>query len=213
MIDLAASHRHYFPCVMVRRVPPACSVDGCNVKPYARSLCTKHYSRWRRHGDPNVLLHPREHEEKVCAVDGCDRLRAKREWCGMHYFRVMKHGSTDSPEKMERIVGVPIRERFDRRWALDTESGCWLWQASLSESGYGRIDRGYAHRVGYELYVGPVPDGLVLDHLCCVKQCVNPAHLEPITPGLNLARGILHNHLDEVRRWIARHDEVVGRAD
>jgi hypothetical protein len=72
--------------------------------------------------------------------------------------------------------------------------GCWLWTASLDSHGYGQIgDSGrlrMAHSVVYELFVGPVPVGLELDHLCRVPACVNPDHLEPVTRHENIMRGV-----------------------
>lgn len=78
------------------------------------------------------------------------------------------------------------------------EQGCWRWQGVIAPNGYGafriRIDsrRVYkrAHRVAYETFVGPIPAGLVLDHLCRVLDCVNPEHLEPVTVGENTRRGV-----------------------
>lgn len=73
-----------------------------------------------------------------------------------------------------------------------TES-CWLWRGTLTDHGYGRVVRPgrskYAHRVAYEDIVGPIPDGLVIDHLCRVHACVNPDHLEPVTSRVNSLRG------------------------
>ncbi len=71
--------------------------------------------------------------------------------------------------------------------------GCWEWTAYKSPEGYGRSRLGkkrLAHRIAYELLVGPVPEGLQLDHLCRNRSCVNPAHLEPVTSRENTARGI-----------------------
>lgn len=74
---------------------------------------------------------------------------------------------------------------------------CWLWQGAVTSYGHGqiRVRDGWnehrmmrAHRVAYELLVGPIPDGLVLDHLCEVPGCVNPAHLEPVLATVNLER-------------------------
>jgi len=74
--------------------------------------------------------------------------------------------------------------------------GCWEWTGSHYPNGYGRVrltigDQAFsvAHRVAYTLKVGPIPDGLVLDHLCRNKGCVNPSHLEPVTFRENLMRG------------------------
>lgn len=74
-----------------------------------------------------------------------------------------------------------------------SESGCWLWTRAKKENGYGVVWDGsrtrYVHRVSYELFVGPIPDGLTIDHLCRVRSCLNPQHLEPVTAGENTLRG------------------------
>ncbi|MHB8484087.1 MAG: HNH endonuclease signature motif containing protein [Nitrospiria bacterium] len=76
-----------------------------------------------------------------------------------------------------------------------TESGCWLWLGYDNGEGYGRTrlpDGGklfYAHRLSYEAFIGKIPKGLQLDHLCRVPSCVNPKHLEPVTNRENTIRG------------------------
>lgn len=83
--------------------------------------------------------------------------------------------------------------RFLARVSVGHESGCWIWEGSRSPAGYGLIsvDGRYrpVHRVAYELFRGEIPDGLVLDHLCRVPACCWPSHLEPVTHGMNVARG------------------------
>lgn len=70
---------------------------------------------------------------------------------------------------------------------------CWEWQAARNAGGYGTFGMGgrnwLAHRAAYELFVGPIPAGLTLDHLCRFRACVNPAHLEPVTGRENTLRG------------------------
>ena len=87
--------------------------------------------------------------------------------------------------------------RFIPKFIINETTGCWEWQASMNK-GYGQFYRGGsrqdailrgAHRVSYEHWIGPVPDGLDLDHLCRVRRCVNPDHLEPVTRRENLLRG------------------------
>jgi hypothetical protein len=82
-----------------------------------------------------------------------------------------------------------LEERFWEK-VIKTDS-CWLWIAATTK-GYGRFRIGTlkeAHRVSYELVKGSIPEGLVLDHLCRVKNCVNPEHLEPVTNAENINRG------------------------
>lgn len=76
---------------------------------------------------------------------------------------------------------------------FDRSEGCWIWNGPVASNGYGRVSwegrRLYAHRASYETYVGPIPVGLVIDHLCRVPRCVNPTHLEPVTAKENTLRG------------------------
>lgn len=95
------------------------------------------------------------------------------------------------------LLMYPQINSFPRFWSkagITSVSRCWLWKAYATTSGYGQISlRGrprYAHRLAYELVVGPIPDGLQLDHLCRVRRCVNPAHLEPVSNRDNILRGI-----------------------
>lgn len=80
------------------------------------------------------------------------------------------------------------------------DNECWLWRRSLMSGGYGSLYLGpkpdgsggismRAHRAAYELYIGPIPDDLVPDHLCRVRHCCNPQHLELVTIRENLMRG------------------------
>ena len=83
-----------------------------------------------------------------------------------------------------------MRSKFFRR-VKKTES-CWLWEGSISELGYGRFSVGrrtcFAHRVAMLLHGHTIPDGLEIDHLCRVRNCVNPIHMELVTREENLRR-------------------------
>lgn len=75
------------------------------------------------------------------------------------------------------------------------DTGCWLWTASKNKGGYGQVGvaagkPALAHRVAYQTLVGPIPEGLELDHLCRVRNCCNPDHLEPVTRQENARRGL-----------------------
>lgn len=73
-------------------------------------------------------------------------------------------------------------------------SGCWLWPGAGNGHGYGVMRCGpkqvYAHRVFYTVFRGTIPPGYHIDHLCRTKRCVNPKHLEPVTPWENVTRGM-----------------------
>ena len=76
-----------------------------------------------------------------------------------------------------------------RFWPKVAESGdCWVWTAFRMPNGYGQFDKQYAHRWAYEHLRGEIPEGLELDHLCRVRHCVNPWHLEPVTHAENHRR-------------------------
>ena len=91
----------------------------------------------------------------------------------------------------------PLWERVEEKINKNHPSGCWLWTASLDGKGYGQIQigthknqkLGRSHRIVYEFYKGVIPAGLDLDHLCRVRHCVNPDHLEHTTRKENLRRG------------------------
>lgn len=91
-------------------------------------------------------------------------------------------------------MSAALLGRFWSKTRYDVETGCFNWLAYKNpRGGYGRFKVGgklhVAHRVAYQLSVGPIPDGLTLDHLCRNTACVNPLHLEPVSVGENIRRG------------------------
>lgn len=97
-----------------------------------------------------------------------------------------------TPGRPDNINYTDYR-RFRDKFYVDNDTGCWLWTAYIGDDGYGQFWlNGYrprAHIVSYRWWVGSIPDGLQLDHLCRVRHCINPNHLEAVTPRENLLRG------------------------
>lgn len=83
-------------------------------------------------------------------------------------------------------------ERLMARIEVDPETDCWIYTGQTNNRGYGLIhwngSKNAAHRLSYEVHVGPIPEGLELDHTCRRPACVNPAHLEPVTHAENMRR-------------------------
>jgi hypothetical protein len=96
----------------------------------------------------------------------------------------------------KRVHGASDEERFWRKVAKGED--CWEWTAGRNGADYGafradgRAQR--AHRFAYELLIGPIPDGLHIDHLCRNRGCVNPAHMEVVTNAINTQRGLAGAH-------------------
>ncbi len=96
-----------------------------------------------------------------------------------------------NPESPKAQIAAALGWRF---WSqVEFTEACWNWTGSQNGTGYGRFWDGtntYAHRWSYEFCVGPIPDGLQIDHLCRNRGCVNPEHLEAVTPQTNTLRGV-----------------------
>jgi hypothetical protein len=112
---------------------------------------------------------------------------------------------THSPEVKQKISEtlkarvVPLRERFMARVDQRGPGDCWNWRGGIGLNGYGSMSlsetaKAYAHRVSYELFKGPIPETLTIDHLCRNRRCVNPAHLEAVTNAENARRAVVKTH-------------------
>lgn len=141
---------------------------------------------------------PRVAPRRECLVDDCTLVHYGKGYCRNHFYRWKTYG--------DPLAGRMVRNRKSF-WANVDKSGpgeCWLWTGRTNEQGYGRFSLGFrdvmAHRMAYLLLVGPLPDGIVLDHVkargCTNTGCVRviadengPAHLEPVTSRENTLRG------------------------
>ena len=132
----------------------------------------------------------------MCSIEGCEKPVSSRGWCSMHYARWRRNGDPNFVQKKRADGGFSVHERFSESYSA--EGDCWIWTGTVSMYGYGRFWQDgvehLAHRWAYQNFVGLIPEGLELDHLCRNRSCVNPEHLEPVTARENQDRG-LHGDL------------------
>ncbi len=109
---------------------------------------------------------------------------------------------------------TPLK-RFEAKYIPEPNSGCWLWLGTGNQHGYGRfVVNGQitlAHRFAYETLKGPLVDGLELDHLCRMRCCVNPDHLEQVTHAENVRRGAaVETHCKWGHEWTPENTWMNG---
>ena len=172
-----------------KRKATQCSVLGCNSGGYiTRGLCKMHYARWRRHGDTGTAAkqHAVSNAGKTCTVNGCTKPVKSIGYCSAHYRKHLRWGDP---------LGVRRARTFAESFELYVVKGeeCWEWKGPKYSNGYTRISSGrnqmLGHRWAYEYFREQIPKGLVIDHLCRNRGCVNPSHMEAVTNEENLRRG------------------------
>jgi len=126
----------------------------------------------------------------MCKAPECANPVKARGYCAFHWQRIYRLAGKDG--------FAPAPTRTERFWAKVTGGDfteCWTWTAYLMRTGYGVFGSEgrrtmLAHRYAYTSLIGPIPDGLEMDHLCRNRACVNPWHLEPVPHAVNVARGL-----------------------
>jgi len=176
-----------------------CKIEGCEKQRFRREMCSMHYSRLQRYGDLEAVHKPGEPRSLgACSVGGCGRSAVARDLCGKHYQRWKKSG--------DPLIVKLDRNRTDqeRFWSFVNKEGpepacrpglgsCWLWTGGTSD-GYGMFSMGgrnvHAHIVSFTWARGEIPAGWERDHLCRVRHCVRPEHMEAVPHQVNVQRGV-----------------------
>lgn len=133
---------------------------------------------------------------KQCSVDGCAEPHEAKGYCHAHYMRWRRHGDplAGGPVK---VPDESVEDRF-RRYAGEPSEGCWEWSGALGSGGYGhfKLDGRMvkAHRWAYERYREPIPEGMVIDHMCHNRTCVNPDHLRVVTQDINAKNRVVQSN-------------------
>lgn len=175
-----------------------CSLPDCDNPYRSKGYCNAHYLRVRLYGSPTGGAPMRARAKGLtCTVADCDRKVRCNGMCRIHYDRFRQYG------RLEKAKRLTPDERFWSRVTIGAnppapfipvDGPCWEWSGAITGTGYGNIwyADAYvpAHRVSYELAHGEIGADLEIDHLCRVRSCVNPDHLEQVTPDENKRRAI-----------------------
>ncbi|RPI56443.1 MAG: hypothetical protein EHM49_00175 [Deltaproteobacteria bacterium] len=169
-----------------RKENPICSIEGCENPVQARGLCSKHYKRWELYGDPLANFSRVRGE---CSVKGCSEPAHAHGYCNVHYDRWRRSGDPEGLVDMPkgaiegtRYKAISVKRKTDlaqillSRVQIDPESHCWLWEGKSLELGIGQ-KRFSVTRLSYATFVGDVPKGKLVCHVCDRRNCISPTHM------------------------------------
>lgn len=179
-----------------RKENPICSIEGCEKPVQARGWCSMHYKRWEEHGDPLANFTRTRGE---CLVEGCSEPAHAKGYCLVHYSRWRRSGDPEKLVDMPKgsLEGTNYKSITVRRVdtlahilfekvVVEPEFRCWEWQGGFSGGGGGKSRptlwikkrNTSASRLSYATFVGPVPKGKLVCHICDRGDvCINPSHL------------------------------------
>lgn len=142
-----------------------------------------------------------------CIVPECGKDINARGYCHRHYGRWLRYGDPEFPSQRDKprtshLTPIELLNRTGG-WRV-SDSGCWEWCGAINPDGYGKVTyHGRAvgaHRVAYEAWIGPIPDGLFVCHTCDNRKCISPEHLWVGTNADNMA--------DMSRKGRSRHSNA-----
>lgn len=157
-----------------------CTIPECEKPGRSRGWCSKHYERWKRHGNPYATAH-----RATCTVKDCTNRHKARGFCRLHYDRWATHSD---PEMSLINRAKNIEHSISMRSKLS--GNCLEWTGTKDSKGYGMIHleggKQYIHRYIWVKTRGPIPAGIHIDHICHNVACFNIEHLRLATPSQNL---------------------------
>lgn len=129
---------------------------------------------------------------KTCTVEECDGKRVGRGYCNRHWLKWRRYGdplgSFDWPSRMDRFLALTNKDAPPPS-DMPELGNCWNWVGFINGPGYGMFNMGsgtiVSSRAAWILFNGEIPNGMVIDHVCRNRKCVNPSHLRTVTRGQN----------------------------
>lgn len=175
-----------------------CSLPFCDRPHVAKGLCFAHYAEQRKGNELKPLRSPKRARlkpDKGCSFPGCDKAHKAKGLCASHYHQ-QKRGEEVRPLR-RRATGaygpqtghLPVTQRLQVCSIRSDKLGCLIWSRGVNQHEYGVISLAgkaiLAHRLSYETFVGPIPKGKIIDHICGTRSCIEPSHLRVVTRGQN----------------------------
>ncbi len=163
-----------------------CTFEDCSNPVSGLGLCSGHYQQHRR-GVPLTPLHRSRKKTQPCGFEGCGRVAQQSGLCSGH----LAQRATNMTLRPLRGTQQWIEYRFAEAAAASNESGCWLWP-TVNSNGYPSCSIRFegqkftlAHRLSFRMFVDTLPQGVAIHHICAVRNCVNPEHLQSADAAAN----------------------------